>query len=102
MANSIQVTTSQLTKKAEELKGYNAKFKTQVENLQTQEKSLNTMWDGEANDAFHSAFEKDITQMNKFYEAIEKYVQSLNEIIENYKATEEKNLNIAKSRTYKK
>lgn len=97
---SITVTTSQLTSKANELKSYNTKFKTQVENLKQQESSLNSMWDGEANDAFHKAFDKDVTQMNNFYNAIEKYVQSLNEIIKNYENAESNNLKTATNRTY--
>ncbi len=99
MANSIQVTTSQLTEKANELKSLNTKFKTQVAELTAQEKTLNSDWDGEANDAFHKEFEKDITQMNNFYNAIEKYVQSLNEIIKNYEIAESKNLSTATNRT---
>lgn len=58
------------------------------------------MWDGDANDAFHAAFTKDVTQMNNFYNAIEKYVSNLNEIVKKYEAAESKNLQTAKERKY--
>lgn len=101
MANQIEVTTSTLTNKANELKSLNSRFKSQVSTLRSYESSLNGMWDGEANNAFHSAFTKDATQMDNFYNAIEKYISSLNEIIQEYERAERANLSTATSRTYK-
>ncbi len=100
MANSIQVSTATLTNKATELKSINSRFKTQVENLKTTESSLNSMWDGESNDAFHREFTKDITQMHNFYNAIEKYVTTLNEIAQEYEKAEKANLATASARKY--
>ncbi|OLR62752.1 hypothetical protein BHF69_08700 [Anaerostipes sp. 992a] len=93
MARTIQVTTGTLKNKASELKSLNAKFKTQIENLKTQENALNGMWDGEANDAFHREFMKDITQMHNFYNAIEQYVAKLNEIAASYEKAEKNSIN---------
>lgn len=101
MSNSIQVTTGTLTNKANELKSLNSRFKTQVENLKSVESTLNSMWDGESNDAFHKAFTQDVTQMNNFYNAIEKYVSSLNEIVKQYEKAEKTNLSTATTRKYK-
>lgn len=101
MANAIQVTTGTLTSKAAELKSLNGRFKTQVTQLRTQEGSLNSMWEGEARTAFHNAFEKDVTQMDKFYELIEKYVQSLQDIAKEYNRAEKVNVSTATKRSYK-
>lgn len=101
MSNSIQVTTATLTNKANELKSLNSRFKTQVENLKSAENALNSMWDGESNDAFHKAFNQDVIQMNNFYNAIEKYVTSLNEIVKQYEKAEKANLSTATTRKYK-
>lgn len=101
MAKTITVTTATLNAKASELKQKNADFKKRVEELVTTENSLNSMWDGEANDAFHKAFQSDIQQMNNFYTAIEKYVASLQEIAKKYDETEKANLSIASTRSYK-
>ncbi|OUQ62896.1 hypothetical protein B5E53_16875 [Eubacterium sp. An11] len=101
MANTIQISTASLTSKANELKNLNSRFKTQVENLTSTESSLNTMWEGESKDAFHQAFTQDITQMNNFYNAIEKYITSLNEIVKEYEKAEKTNISTATTRKYK-
>ncbi|MBO5373339.1 MAG: WXG100 family type VII secretion target [Lachnospiraceae bacterium] len=101
MANVITVTTGQIEAKAGELKKLNADFKKRIEELVTEEKALNAMWDGEANDAFHQSFNNDIIQMNNFYNAIEQYVAKLNEIATTYNNAEAKNLSTASTRKYK-
>lgn len=101
MANKITVNTSTITSKAGELKTLNSSLKKQIEELISTENSLNSMWEGDANDAFHKAFQQDITQMNNFYNAIEKYVSSLQEIVKTYEKAESANLNTANTRKYK-
>ena len=97
MSNTIQVTTATLKNKANELKSLNSKFKSQVENLKSAESSLNGMWEGEAKTAFHKAF----TQMHNFYNAIEQYVQKLDQIATAYEQAEKKNIATATTRKYK-
>ena len=99
MAQTI-VNSSTLKSKAQALKNLNNNLKTQITNLTTQESSLNGMWDGDANTAFHNAFQKDVTQMNNFYNAIEKYVTVLLEIANQYDNAEQSNQNIASTRKY--
>lgn len=101
MANTIQVTTATLTKKANDLKSLNSRLKTQISNLKSTESSLNSMWDGDANDAFHKAFQQDLVQMNNFYNAIEQYVAKLNEIVKQYENAEKANQQTASTRKYK-
>lgn len=72
MANNITVNTGTVKSKAGELRNLNKTFKSKVEQLKSTESSLNSMWEGEAKTEFHNAFNKDITQMNNFYNAIEK------------------------------
>lgn len=97
---TITVNATTVKRKADELKQLNAKFKKQVNALRTEEKSLNSMWDGDANDAFHKAFEKDVTQMDNFYNAIEKYVSNLDQIVDAYEKAEKTNTNTANKRKY--
>lgn len=101
MSNSIQVNTNTLTSKASELKNLNSRFKQQIESLKSAENALNAMWEGEANDAFHKAFNQDVTQMNNFYNAIEKYVTTLNEIAKEYEKAERNSTQTATTRKYK-
>ena len=98
MAKNFRVTTATMRQKAQELHQMNSKLKSEISNLQSQESSLNAMWDGEANEAFHNAFHKDVVQMNNFYNAIEKYVSSLNEICQEYERAEKTNVATAQTR----
>lgn len=100
MAKSFTVTPATLKAKSNELKQTNAKFKSQIQQLRTQESSLNQMWDGEANDKFHAAFHKDTVQMDNFYNAIEKYCKSLTDIARKYEQIERKNMATASERKY--
>lgn len=97
----IQVTAAQLKAQAEKLRDYNSNFKTQVSSLETIEGNLNSMWEGEAKAAFHTAFQSDKVQMDNFYNAIEKYVASLNVIAQKYEQAESQNVDTAKTRNYK-
>lgn len=101
MANKITVNTSTITNKAGELKTLNSSLKKQIEELTSTESALNAMWEGDANDAFHKAFSQDVVQMNNFYNAIEKYITSLQEIVSTYEKAEHANLNTASTRSYK-
>lgn len=96
----IQVTATQLLKQAEELKNYNAQFKAEVNNLESTENQLNSMWEGEANTAFHNAFHKDVVQMSNFYNAIEAYVNALSNIAAKYQQAEARNTDTASTRSY--
>lgn len=97
---SFRVTSSQLTTQANELSQLNSRFKTAVEQLVTSEASLNSMWDGEANDAFHTAFSTDKGKMDEFYNLILTYVERLNTIAARYDQTEATNTQIASNRSY--
>ncbi len=94
------VTAAQLNAQAENLNDLNGRFKSEIEQLVSSEMSLNSMWDGEANDAFHVAFTTDKGKMDEFYNLILTYVQRLNIIASRYAQTEQTNTEIASNRTY--
>lgn len=98
--SQFTVTSSELTKKANELQNLNGRFHSAIAQLCTSESSLNSMWDGEANDTFHAAFMQDKEKMNQFYELIVNYISALNSIAVRYQQTEQTNTDIAKNRTY--
>ena len=58
------------------------------------------MWDGEANDAFHTAFMTDKAKMDEFSRLIEQYTERLRQIAVRYEQAEQSTTNIASSRTY--
>lgn len=97
----IKVISGELRAKAAELRQTNSQFKKAVEDMTSSEQQLMGMWDGEAKDTFHQAYNSDVQQMNTFYQAIEQYCQTLEQAATQYENTEKKNQNIASSRTYK-
>jgi len=97
----IRVSATQLIARANELKNLNAQLKNNIAELETTEETLRTMWEGEANDAFHTAFTSDKIQMTNFYNAIEIYIYRLLEIAAKYQQAEATNQEIATNRTYR-
>ena len=98
--SSFRVTTGTLTAGAEELTSLNGRFKSAVEQLASSELGLKSMWEGEANDAFHAAFMNDKGKMDEFYNLIIQYIGRLNSIVVRYNQTEQTNTQIATNRTY--
>lgn len=96
----IMVTSSQLKTKADSLREYNERFKSQVTNLESQEGSLISMWEGDARDAFDRAFKSDKAQFDNFYNLINQYVQTLEMIAAKYAEAEATSANIAGTRSY--
>jgi WXG100 family type VII secretion target len=98
---AFQVTSSQLRAKASELRQMNRQFKSQLGNLDSQERSLNGMWEGDAKNAFEKAFRNDRVQMDNFYSLIEQYCTALENIASKYETAEQRNINTATTRTYR-
>lgn len=96
----IQVTSAQLLAKAEELGAQNTQLRAQIEALTEAEQRLNAMWEGDANTAFHTAFQRDKTQFTNFFNAIQQYIQVLQNVAARYTQTERQNVDIATTRTY--
>ena len=96
----IRVTAAQLKTGAEELRNLNQQFKAAVSDLESTESSLNSMWEGDARNAFHQAFTNDKTQMDNFFNAIEVYAQRLEGAAAKYEQAEAQNTEIATTRTY--
>ena len=97
----LKVMTNELNAKIEELRSLNKQFKNEVNELENTEASLNGMWEGSARKAFHKEFKQDKSQMDTFHDTIEQYIQALQEMLEEYKKTEQKNIEKAQTRKYK-
>lgn len=96
----INVAPQELISRANQLEELNQQFLSAVRQLETLEGTLNGMWDGEANDTFHNAFNSDKIQMTNFYNAIQQYVQKLKEIAARYQQAEAMNTDTARVRNY--
>ena len=102
MASTVQtvVDSTSIRDKARTLRQYNSTFDSQISSLVGTEQSLNSMWDGEANDKFHEEFIKDKDKMIKFRDLITKYAEALEQIATNYEQAECTNSSTASMRTY--
>lgn len=96
----ILVTAATIRNKAQELENLNEQFKARVAELENQEASLNSMWEGDANTAFHNAFQRDKSQMTNFYNLIIQYVQTLENIAAEYERAEALNTETGNTRAY--
>jgi WXG100 family type VII secretion target len=97
---AIRVSANELKAKANDLMTLNASLKTNVGDLEATEQNLASMWEGEARDAFHQAFNNDKIQMTNFTTLIEKYVNSLLAIAAKYEQAENVNVSTASTRNY--
>lgn len=97
----IRVSSAELKAKEEELRQYNQNFKSTTNELESVEQNLNSMWEGDANTAFHNSFKNDKIQMDNFYNAIEQYVAVLLNMVSKYEAAEAANTSTAATRNYK-
>ena len=91
----IEVTSDELKNKAAELQGLNARYQTEIENITNCQTNLNTMWEGEARDAFNQVFMKNRETLESFKVAIDSYIQALNVIAMRYEETEKRNVAMA-------
>lgn len=96
----IQVTSKRLRDAADNLRNLNSQLKGKAQELSSKEQSLCQMWEGQAKNTFHTAFERDTRQMESFQNLIEQYVQALLEIAQRYEQAEARNSEIAGSRNY--
>ena len=96
----IMVTPSEVHSRADELRNLNSQFLAKVDALTSSETNLTNMWEGEARDAFHSAFTNDRGQMENFHTVIDQYATALDNIATEYESREAANVQIASNRTY--
>ena len=91
----IKVNAMQLKNVAGQLNQLNQQFKKEINDLNTCQQKLNSMWDGEANEKFNAAYRTDSQKMTTFAQTIDKYIQTLEQIAANYQKAEGTNTGIA-------
>lgn len=96
--STIQLTTSDLKKKKEELENLNTQLKNDIKKLDAIEQTLMSMWEGDASKEFHKVYVKDGVAFDKFTELVTKYAGALEQIMALYQKAEQENVQIAKKR----
>ena len=101
MRRRSRVVIQQLDSTAQELADLNVNFAQKVQELESTEAALQGMWEGEAREAFHTAFTSDIGQMMQFKALVDTYAAKLQDIRGRYALAEEQSAEIARNRTYR-
>ena len=94
------VSLSTLQSKADELEQLNQSFDAMKKSLDETEANLRSMWEGPAHDAFEQAYQHDSQCFTLFYNAIKQYIVALRQAIKRYAQAENRNTEIARTRTY--
>ncbi len=92
---SIRVTSSELRNRAAELRNLNTMFRSCVEEMRDHATNLDSMWEGEAHDAFRNAFFSDVIMFDDFSNGINGYAAVLEQIADNYDQADAKAAAIA-------
>ncbi len=87
-----QINSGMLRSKKEELASLCQKFMSEKENLCAVELALGSMWEGAANEHFHSEFMKNAGQMDSFAQLVNRYIGVIERIADRYDMAEQKNL----------
>ena len=95
-----QIDSNNLRSGKDELISLNERFRQEKENLESCEQNLGGMWEGEANEHFHNTFVKNASQLEIFYNLINRYCEALEVIAARYELAENKNLSVAGKRAY--
>lgn len=95
-----QIDSRELREKRDQLMELLSRFRTQKEELTSEEQALKLMWEGEANDNFHQMFIRDLGQMDAFIDIINNFCEVMSAIADRYDMAERHNLGIASNRTY--
>ena len=86
-----QVDNRQLRTKKDELASLIQRFMSEKEELISKESVLRSMWEGAANESFHTRFVRDSQMMEAFVELLTRYVSVMESIADRYDLAEEKN-----------
>ena len=79
----------------EELRSLNTEFRNKTADIRAEHQNLITKWEGDASTAFEQNFHREEIGFDNFAQAVDEYIQALQEILAQYEAAEATNTNIA-------
>ncbi len=98
-STTIKVTSATITSKNNELKSLNSKLSSELSSMDSTEKSLLSMWEGDASNAFDKNYQTDMTKMQNLQKAVQNYCTALDQIVSQYEKSEKKNIATAQKRS---
>ena len=96
---TLTLTFSEANKAASDLESLKANFDQEVKNMQDTYSRLSNMWEGAAKDRFTEQLRADKEKFMNFSRLIGEYATTLREDVNQYMNTEQKNCEIASTRT---
>ena len=94
------LTAQELQGAITELSANNGQCKNRVADLLNAQQKLAGMWQGDANNAFNTAFNNDKGQWDTFAQLMDKYIETLQTIKNTYETAEAANTQTAATRSY--
>lgn len=91
----IQLTAAAMEDKKGQLTTLLAQFRDELDTLSQIVSQLKNEWEGDASEAFQAAYQKKRQRFEMAAQAIQKYIDVLGRIIDQYKTTESLNTQIA-------
>jgi len=93
----LRVSSSELRRRAEELRNFNTNLRTEIKNMEGREARLSGMWEGDARNEFHNQFNTNKSMFQNFCTLIDKYVVALEDAATEYDRREADNVQIART-----
>ena len=87
-----QIDSTRLRGKKDELCELSQRFLHEKETLCAKELALRSMWEGGANDSFHSEFIRNAGKMDAFSETVNRFLNVIEYIADRYDMAEQRNL----------
>ena len=86
-----QIDSNRLRNKKDELACLVQRFRQEKEALCENESMLRSMWEGEANDSFHTKFINSAAQTDAFIELVSRYIEVIGSVAQRYDTAEQIN-----------
>lgn len=101
-SGSTQIKSDLLVAAADAIESQLATYENQVGELYTLGTSLDSMWDGDANESFNAQMSTDRPKFDNLCTQMKQYVKFLRDTAQNYEASEQSALNIVSTNTIRK
>lgn len=99
MASTFGLNASEISNAITELTNDNAEFRSAVQELETTQSELKSMWQGDAYNIFNQYFEGNKGTWDTFAKTMDSYIETLSKILKAYETAEETNKETARITT---
>lgn len=95
MSEIYVASSSAMQELIDNLTNLNSNFRTKKDEIQNEQNTLTTKWEGDSSTTFQERYQKEAPAFEEFAATIDQYINALKEALAEYEATEAKNQSIA-------